>query len=103
MLALMLISLVPCLSRPGWGGGVLLWLMVIMLVLASTTLSWAAPRYRYPLDPLIYLLTVGSAVALFGWLGRSARMVISLVSGQAGGSMRANPALGTAGKPGSPP
>jgi hypothetical protein len=103
MLGLMLISLVPCLSRPGWGGGVLLWLLVTMLVLTSTTLSWAAPRYRYPLDPLIYMLALASALALFGWLGRSARMVISLASGEAGGSMRANTALGTASKPGSPP
>jgi hypothetical protein len=103
MLALMLISLVPCLARPCWGGGVLLWLMVVMLVLTSTSLSWAAPRYRYPLDPFVYLLAVGSVVAISVWLGRSVRMVISLVSGEAGSSMRANTALGTAGKPGSPP
>jgi hypothetical protein len=103
MLALMLLSLIPILSRPAWGPGILLWLMVVMLVLTSTTLSWAAPRYRYPLDPLIYLLAIASAVAGFGWLQRSARMAISSMSGHSSRTISGNSALGTASKPGSTP
>jgi hypothetical protein len=103
MLALTLLSVIPVFSRPARGAGILLWLMVVMLVLASATLSWAAPRYRYPLDPMIYLLAIGSAVAGLGWLQRWARMVISSMSGQSSRTIRSNRALGTASEPGSTP
>jgi hypothetical protein len=101
MLALVLISLIPCVVRPGWGAGVLLWLVVVVLMLTITTLSWAAPRYRYPVDPLIYILAAGGGVAVFGWLYRTVRMVISSTSGASSRPLGANPSLEPASKPGS--
>jgi hypothetical protein len=101
ILALVLVSLIPCVVRPGWGAGVLLWLVVVVLMLTSTTLSWSAPRYRYPVDPLIYILAAGGGVAVFSWIHRTARMVLSSTSGASSRSLGANPSLEPASKPGS--
>lgn len=53
-----------CLARRDRGPGLLLWLVVALLIVTSAMLSWAAPRYRYPVDPLIYILAAASPAAL---------------------------------------
>ena len=74
--------------------------MVLILVLTSTTFSWAAPRYRYPIDPLIYILAVATGATVVGWCSRAARMVISSATRTSNDRVAANPTLGPANEPG---
>ncbi|HEX3245598.1 MAG TPA: glycosyltransferase family 39 protein, partial [Chloroflexota bacterium] len=60
MSMLALLSVFVCRGRMDWGIATLLWSSVVILTLTSTTFSWAAPRYRYPIDPLMYLLSVAT-------------------------------------------
>ncbi|MFN0070743.1 MAG: ArnT family glycosyltransferase [Chloroflexota bacterium] len=80
--ALVVASFIACVSRPSWRMGLVPWFMMTILIFTSTSLSWAAARYRYPADPLIYVLAASGLVAVVSY----AKSLIFQVS-----SLRASP------------
>ena len=70
---LFLVGVVAALARPRFRPALLPALVVLVLLAASAALVGAVPRYRYPIDPLLYTVAAGGLATLaalaIGWAG----------------------------------
>ncbi|MCC7104613.1 MAG: glycosyltransferase family 39 protein, partial [Chloroflexi bacterium] len=58
---LLMVGMLATLGRHEWRPALVLSLAIPLVLGTSTMFSWASPRYRYPVDPLIYTVTVAGA------------------------------------------
>lgn len=59
------IGTIGCLLRPEWRPGFLLSLSAAALILTTTLVSGAVPRFRYPADPFIHLVAIAGIAYAF--------------------------------------